>query len=102
MVQVGPASGAAAGFKFVEWPAIIAGAVLAAALSFLFLTFCSARAHPRPCTSASFPRVRLGDRALRRVAVAEFGDLCENARLARRVLDLGAANRCLHDRWIHC
>ena len=42
MVQVGPASGAAAGFKFVEWSAIIAGAVLAAALSFVFLTFGSA------------------------------------------------------------
>jgi len=42
MVQVGPAAGAAAGFRFVEWGAVIAGAVMAAALSFVFLTFGSA------------------------------------------------------------
>ena len=42
MVQVGPAAGAATGFRFVEWGAVIAGAVTAAALSFVFLTFGSA------------------------------------------------------------
>lgn len=39
MVQVGPASTAQTGFSFVEWGAVIAGALLAAALSFVFLTF---------------------------------------------------------------
>ena len=42
MVQVGPAAGTPAGFRFVEWGAVIAGAVTAAALSFVFLTFGSA------------------------------------------------------------
>jgi hypothetical protein len=39
MVQVGPASATQTGFRFVEWGAVIAGAVMAAALSFVFLTF---------------------------------------------------------------
>ena len=45
MVQVGPASvatarpGAAAGTSFVEWGAVFAGALTAAALSFVLLTF---------------------------------------------------------------
>ena len=39
MVQVGPASATQAGFRFVDWGAVIAGAVMAAALSFVFLTF---------------------------------------------------------------
>jgi hypothetical protein len=44
MVQVGPASvaatrPAAAGISFVEWGAVVAGALTAAALSFVFLTF---------------------------------------------------------------
>ena len=39
MVQVGPASATQTGFRFVDWGAVIAGAVMAAALSFVFLTF---------------------------------------------------------------
>jgi hypothetical protein len=39
MVQVGPASATQTGFRFVDWGAVIAGAILAAALSFVFLTF---------------------------------------------------------------
>ena len=39
MVQVGSASATQAGFRFVEWGAVMAGAVTAAALSFVFLTF---------------------------------------------------------------
>jgi hypothetical protein len=42
MVQVGPAAGVPTGFRFVEWGSVIAGAVTAAALSFVFLTFGSA------------------------------------------------------------
>jgi hypothetical protein len=42
MVQVGPAAGTPAGFSFVEWGSVIAGAITAAALSFVFLTFGSA------------------------------------------------------------
>jgi len=39
MVQVGSASATQAGFRFVDWGAVFAGAVTAAALSFVFLTF---------------------------------------------------------------
>jgi len=39
MVQVGSATATQAGFRFVEWGAVFAGAVTAAALSFVFLTF---------------------------------------------------------------
>jgi hypothetical protein len=39
MVQVGSASAVQAGFRFVDWGAVFAGAVTAAALSFVFLTF---------------------------------------------------------------
>ena len=42
MVQVGPAAGTPAGFSFIEWGSVIAGAIVAAALSFVFLTFGSA------------------------------------------------------------
>ena len=42
MVQVGSAAGVPTGFRFVEWGSVIAGAVMAAALSFVFLTFGSA------------------------------------------------------------
>jgi hypothetical protein len=42
MVQVGPASGVQTGFRFVEWGAVFAGAAIAAALSFVLLTFGSA------------------------------------------------------------
>ena len=42
MVQVGPAAGVPTAFRFVEWGSVIAGAVTAAALSFVFLTFGSA------------------------------------------------------------
>jgi hypothetical protein len=39
MVQVGPAAATQSGFRFIEWGAVIAGAVMAAALSFVFLSF---------------------------------------------------------------
>jgi len=39
MVQAGSAATTQTGFRFVEWGAVIAGAVTAAALSFVFLTF---------------------------------------------------------------
>jgi hypothetical protein len=39
MVQVGPDAATQSGFRFVEWGAVIAGAVTAAALSFVFLSF---------------------------------------------------------------
>jgi hypothetical protein len=39
MVQVGSAAVTQAGFRFVDWGAVFAGAATAAALSFVFLTF---------------------------------------------------------------
>jgi hypothetical protein len=39
MVQVGPGATTQSGFRFVEWGAVIAGAVMAAALSFVLLSF---------------------------------------------------------------
>ena len=39
MVEVGPASATQTSFRFVDWGAVIAGAVMAAALSLVLLTF---------------------------------------------------------------
>ena len=87
MVQVGPAAGTPAGFSFVEWGSVIAGAITAAALSFVFLTFGSAIG-----LSAVSPW-------------PNSGSLRENIGVARGLLDARAADRRIHDRrlyrWAH-
>ena len=70
------------GASFVEWGAVFAGAVLAAAISFVLLTFGTA----------------IG--LYGRLALAELGPLRQDGRVPCHILGIGPADRRLHGRWL--
>ena len=85
MTHVGPAplgssATAAPGSSFVEWGSVLAGAVLAAAISFVLLTFGTAIGLSATSPWPNSGRLRKGDR------------------VRCRVLGDGPANRSVHGR----